>query len=73
MCGICGKLVWNDPRGVSEQLVRDMSAVLAHRGPRSGSLPDVKGVYFLGRRSAGRQQHQTDNGSGYNFEHRSRV
>ncbi|MEE9271176.1 MAG: asparagine synthase (glutamine-hydrolyzing) [Candidatus Krumholzibacteria bacterium] len=33
MCGICGKLVWNDPRGVSEQLVRDMSAVLAHRGP----------------------------------------
>ena len=33
MCGICGKLVWDDPHGVSEHVVREMNATLAHRGP----------------------------------------
>jgi asparagine synthase (glutamine-hydrolysing) len=74
MCGICGKLVWNDPRGVSEQLVREMSAVLAHRGPDGSGehvWNDATVAIGLGHRrlsiidlsDAGRQPMSNDDGT----------
>ena len=39
MCGICGKLR-DDGKPVREELIRDMTAVLAHRGP------DGEGIYL---------------------------
>ena len=40
MCGICGKLVWQNNEPVSQSIIKAMSDTLAHRGP------DGEGHYF---------------------------
>jgi len=46
MCGICGKLTHKDG-GVTEDLLRRMNTVLAHRGP------DDEGLYLYQGRNGG--------------------
>src|SRR5690242_5684465 len=43
MCGICGKLVFDRERSVSESLVKRMADAIAHRGP------DDQGFYCSGQ------------------------
>ena len=49
MCGISGKLYFNRDRVVDPEVIRRMSAALAHRGPDGGDVY-VKGPVGLGHR-----------------------
>lgn len=49
MCGISGKLYFNRDRVVDPEVIRCMSAALAHRGPDGGDVY-VKGPVGLGHR-----------------------
>ena len=47
MCGICGKLSWNNPP--SRELIERMSSKIAHRGPDADGIW-VNGALGMGHR-----------------------
>ena len=52
MCGICGKLNFNANKPVDENLLRQMCAVIAHRGPDDEGMYIDKSVGLGNRRLA---------------------
>ena len=50
MCGICGKLYFDDHRHVESQLIEKMSKTISHRGP------DGDGIYMSGQIGLGHRR-----------------